>query len=83
LNGVTAVISPSTTGLPRCATVNPRNNLAHCFSCGKNINNIDLMMLAGHDFIPAVAILEGWLEEHRRGLSMSEQSVASSSSHPS
>jgi predicted RNA-binding Zn-ribbon protein involved in translation (DUF1610 family) len=24
------------------ATVNPRNNLAHCFCCQKNINNIDL-----------------------------------------
>ena len=23
------------------ATVNPRNNLAHCFCCQKNLNNID------------------------------------------
>ena len=33
---------------PHCgemrATVNPRNNLAHCFSCKKNLNNIDLLM---------------------------------------
>ena len=30
---------------PRCselrATVNPRNNLAHCFTCCENFNNID------------------------------------------
>jgi DNA primase len=48
--------------------VNPTNNLAHCFSCGENINNIDLMMLSGHDFLPAVMILEGWLEEYQRDL---------------
>ena len=50
------------------ATVNPKNNLAHCFSCGENFNNIDLMMLQGHDFIPAVGILENWLEEFLRDL---------------
>jgi len=69
---------------PRCgelrATVNPRNNLAHCFSCGRNINNIDVMMLCGHDFLPAVKILEGWLEQYRRDLGQSEPSVQSSSS---
>ena len=57
---------------PNCselrATVNPKNNLAHCFSCGENFNNIDLMMLQGHDFIPAVGILENWLEEFLRDL---------------
>lgn len=50
------------------ATVNPRNNLAHCFSCGENFNNIDLFMLQGHDFLPAVAILRTWLEEYQRDL---------------
>jgi DNA primase len=39
---------------PRCgemlATVNPRNNLAHCFGCQKNLNNIDLLMTLGYDF---------------------------------
>ena len=50
------------------ATVNPRNNLAHCFSCGENFNNIDLFMLQGHDFLPAVAILKTWLEEYQRDL---------------
>ena len=33
------------------ATVNPKNNLAHCFSCNKNFNNIDLMLAQGHDFM--------------------------------
>lgn len=50
------------------ATVNPRNNLAHCFSCGENFNNIDLMMTQGHDFLPAVDILKTWLEDYRVNL---------------
>lgn len=36
---------------PHCselrATVNPSNNLAHCFCCGKNFNNIDLCCFIG------------------------------------
>ncbi len=63
---------------PRCselrATVNPKNNLAHCFSCGEIFNNIDLMILQGHDFVPAVEILKGWLEEYRRDLPHSSPS---------
>lgn len=50
------------------ATVNPKNNLAHCFGCGENYNNIDLMMMQGHDFLPAVDILSNWLEQYRRDL---------------
>ena len=57
---------------PRChelrATVNPRNNLAHCFSCAANFNNIDLMIIQGHDFLPAVEILKAWLAEYERDL---------------
>ena len=38
---------------PHCgemrATVNPRNNLAHCFCCQKNLNNIDLSITLGYD----------------------------------
>jgi hypothetical protein len=53
---------------PHCgemrATVNPRNNLAHCFSCQKNLNNIDLLLTLGYDFRSAVVILEGWLKEY-------------------
>jgi DNA primase len=61
---------------PRCgemrATVNPRNNLAHCFSCKKNLNNIDLLRLLGYDFQSAVRILEGWLKRHLARLPKSE-----------
>jgi DNA primase len=47
------------------ATVNPRNNLAHCFCCKKNLNNIDLLITLGHDFVSAVGMLEGWLEQYQ------------------
>jgi DNA primase len=54
---------------PRCgemrATVNPRNNLAHCFCCQKNLNNIDLLITLGYDFQSAVAVLEGWLNQYQ------------------
>lgn len=47
------------------ATVNPRNNLAHCFACQKNLNNIDLMMTLGYDFPTAIVILERWLQQYQ------------------
>jgi hypothetical protein len=54
---------------PHCgemrATVNPKNNLAHCFCCQKNWNNIDLLLNLGYDFRPAVALLEGWLTQYQ------------------
>ncbi len=54
---------------PRCgdmqATVNPRNNLAHCFNCKKNLNNIDLLMTLGYDFRTAVGVLEQLLERYQ------------------
>lgn len=66
---------------PRCgelrATVNPKNNLSHCFSCGENYNNIDLLMMQGHDFLPAVSILEGWLEQYRDDLGKSDAKASS------
>src|SRR5260370_1301664 len=50
---------------PHCrelqAAVNPRNNLAHCFCCGKNINNIDLLIATGYTFHEAVRVLQEWL----------------------
>ena len=71
---------------PHCselrATVNPKTNLAHCFSCRENTNNIDLMLLCGHDFVPAITILERWLEQYRRDLGQSERSVGSRSPQP-
>ncbi len=54
---------------PHChelrATVNPKNNLAHCFCCQRNINNIDLMIKIGYDFKQAVSILEDWLYQYK------------------
>ncbi len=54
---------------PHCremrATVNPRNNLAHCFSCLKNLNNIHLLLTLGYDFRSAVALLEGLLDQYQ------------------
>ncbi len=53
---------------PRCgemrATVNPRNNLAHCFCCQKNWNNIDLLLTLDYDFRAAVTLLERWLKQY-------------------
>ena len=50
---------------PHCgetqAVVNPRNNLAHCFHCGTNINNIDLLLALGYEFVDAVGLLQRWL----------------------
>ncbi len=46
------------------ATVNPRNNLAHCFCCKRNLNNIDLLRTLEYDFVAAVGTLERWLKEH-------------------
>jgi len=54
---------------PRCgelrATVNPRNNLAHCFCCGRNFNNIDLLIELGYDFPSAVELLQQWLNRYQ------------------
>ena len=54
---------------PHCgemrATVNPRNNLAHCFTCKKNLNTIDLLICEGYDFLAAVALLKRWLDEYQ------------------
>lgn len=55
---------------PNCremrATVNPRNNLAHCFYCKKNLNNIDLLITLDYDFRDAVALLQRWLDEYQQ-----------------
>lgn len=54
---------------PRCgemrATVNPRNNLAHCFSCQHNLNNIDLLLTLDYDFLSAIALLQRWLTQYQ------------------
>jgi hypothetical protein len=54
---------------PHCgelnATVNPKNNLAHCFCCRRNFNNLDLLVEIGHDYRTAVALLEQLLVRHQ------------------
>ena len=50
------------------ATVNPRNNFAHCLSCLKNLNNIDLLITLGYDLRTAITILEAWLKRHQARL---------------
>jgi DNA primase len=57
------------------ATVNPKNNLAHCFCCDENTNNIDLMMLRGHDFLGAVRLLKNWLDQYRQDVGLPTQSA--------
>ncbi len=42
----------------------PKDDLAHCFCCQKNINNIDLMMKLGYDFKQAINLLERWLSQY-------------------
>ena len=67
---------------PHCkemlATVNPRNNLAHCFGCTKNLNNIDLLLIMGYDFKSAVSILARMYDQHRARLPRAESLLASS-----
>jgi len=50
---------------PHCgdlrAVVNPRNNLAHCFACGRNINNIDLLIALDYPFRAAIVRLQQYL----------------------
>lgn len=53
------------------ATVNPRTNLAHCFCCEKNFNNIDLLMTLGYDFLAAIERLEQWLQTYQEDHSTS------------
>ena len=66
---------------PHCkemlATVNPRNNLAHCFGCTKNLNNIDLLLTLGYDFKSAVSILVRMYDQHRSRLPCTDSSAAS------
>jgi DNA primase len=59
------------------ATVNPRNNLAHCFGCKKNLNNIDLLLTLGYDFKTAVSILVRMYDQHRSRLACAETPMAS------
>jgi DNA primase len=65
---------------PNCgemqATVNPRNNLAHCFYCNKNLNNIDLLITLGYDFRTAVAVLQQLLQRYQARLPKKNTPIA-------
>ncbi|MBY0588787.1 hypothetical protein K2X85_16565 [bacterium] len=56
------------------ATVNPRSNLAHCFTCQRNYNNIDLLLALGYDFKAAAHVLEQWLVQHKNRSDVSRPS---------
>ena len=53
---------------PHCnemlAYVNPSNNLAHCFNCHQNFNNIDLLLKLDYNFPSAITLLEQWLKQY-------------------
>jgi predicted RNA-binding Zn-ribbon protein involved in translation (DUF1610 family) len=67
---------------PHCgdlqAILNPRNNLAHCFACGRNINNIDLLIALGYPFRAAVVRLQQYLR-----LFHQQQAMPAPSAQPS
>ena len=53
---------------PHCGEMRhrqPRNNLAHCFCCQKNLNNIDLLLTLDYDFRAAITLLERWLNQYQ------------------
>jgi hypothetical protein len=60
------------------ATVNPRNNLAHCFNCRHNLNNIDLLIALGYGFCDAVEVLQRWLGQYTNERAARIQNLASS-----
>jgi hypothetical protein len=35
-----------------------------CSFCKKNLNNIDLLLILGYDFLAAVGLLDGWLKQY-------------------
>jgi hypothetical protein len=37
----------------------------HCFTCKKNLNNIDLLLTLDYDFLAAVTLLERWLDQYQ------------------
>jgi hypothetical protein len=71
---------------PHCgelhAVVNPRNNLAHCFHCAKNTNNIDLLMAVGYDFLEAVELLEHWLRTYTQEQTTRVRALADAATPP-
>ena len=48
------------------ATINPKNNLSHCFCCGQNFNNIDLLIRNGYNFSESVELLKDLWEIYKK-----------------
>ena len=55
------------------ATINPKNNLSHCFCCGQNLNNIDLLIRSGNKFSDSVEILNNLWNEYKNEASSKRQ----------
>ena len=72
---------------PKCnemmATINIKNNLAHCFCCSSNFNNIDLLRLNGHGFKESVEILcNEWNSFNKKGLGSADTEPRQYSNQP-
>ena len=62
--------------------INPKTNLARCFSCRKNFNTIDFVMtVKGASFIDSVAYLETLTTIYQFSIQPSQPSI-SASNHP-
>ena len=48
------------------ATINPKNNLSHCFCCGQNLNNIDLLIRTGYNFSESVEFLKDLWDVYKK-----------------
>lgn len=71
---------------PNCnemqSTINPKNNLSHCFSCKKNFNNIDLLMFNGYSFSSSVEMLICQWDELKNRSQTKAQTLAWLNSNP-
>ena len=64
------------------ATINPRNNFSHCFSCKKNFNNIDLLMSSGYSFSSSVEMLICQWDEFKKRSQTKAETLAWLNSNP-
>ena len=64
------------------STINPKNNLSHCFSCKKNFNNIDLLMFNGYSFSSSVEMLICQWDELKKRSQTKAQTLAWQNSNP-
>ena len=64
------------------STINPKNNLSHCFSCKKNFNNIDLLMFNGYSFSSSVEMLICQWDELKKRSQTKAETLAWLNSNP-